>query len=74
MPDWRVFDGVNLATLYQYKRKWHEGWINIVNPFRGSIVIGTPGSGKSYSVVLPFIRQHLSKGFSMCVYDFKYPD
>jgi hypothetical protein len=65
---------VNLATLYQYKNKWHEGWINIVNPFRGSIVIGTPGSGKSYSVVLPFIRQHLSKGFSMCVYDFKYPD
>jgi hypothetical protein len=65
---------VNLATLYQYKRKWHEGWINIVNPFRGSIVIGTPGSGKSYSVVLPFIRQHISKGFSMCVYDFKYPD
>ena len=65
---------VNLATLYQYKKRWHEGWINIVNPFRGSIVIGTPGSGKSYSVVLPFIRQHLSKGFALCVYDFKYPD
>src|SRR5690606_17551564 len=65
---------VNLETLYQYKNKCHEGWINIVNPFRGTMVIGTPGSGKSYSVVLPFIRQHLSKGFSMCVYDFKYPD
>jgi hypothetical protein len=65
---------VNLATLYQYKKKWHEGWINIVNPFRGSMVIGTPGSGKSYSVVLPFIRQHLAKGFALCVYDFKYPD
>jgi hypothetical protein len=65
---------VNLATLYQYKKRWNEGWINIVNPFRGSIVIGTPGSGKSYSVVLPFIRQHLSKGFALCVYDFKYPD
>ncbi len=38
------------------------------------MVIGTPGSGKSYSVVLPFIRQHLQKGFSMCIYDFKYPD
>ncbi|WP_167619108.1 type IV secretory system conjugative DNA transfer family protein [Maribellus sediminis] len=65
---------VNLKTIYQYGKKRHEGWINVINPFRGTIVIGTPGSGKSFSVVLPFIKQHLSKGFSMCVYDFKYPD
>jgi hypothetical protein len=65
---------VNLATRYQYKNRTYEGWINVVNPFRGTMVIGTPGSGKSYSVVLPFIKQHLAKGFSMCVYDFKYPD
>jgi hypothetical protein len=65
---------VNLATLYQYRNKTFDGWINVVNPFRGTMVIGTPGSGKSFSVVLPFIRQHLNKGFSMCVYDFKYPD
>ncbi|WP_159517950.1 type IV secretory system conjugative DNA transfer family protein [Sunxiuqinia indica] len=65
---------VNLLTLYQHKGFEHEGWINIVNPFRAAMVIGTPGSGKSFSVVLPFIRQHLKKGFSMCVYDFKYPD
>ncbi len=65
---------VNLPTRYLYKDKQQEGWINIVNPFRATMVIGTPGSGKSFSVVLPFIRHHLSKGFSMCVYDFKYPD
>jgi len=65
---------VNLPTLYLHKDKQQEGWINIVNPFRATMVIGTPGSGKSFSVVLPFIRQHLKKGFSMCVYDFKYPD
>ena len=65
---------VNLPTFYFLKDKQHEGWINIVNPFRATMVIGTPGSGKSFSVVLPFIRQHLKKGFSMCVYDFKYPD
>ncbi|MDX9882629.1 MAG: YWFCY domain-containing protein [Prolixibacteraceae bacterium] len=65
---------INLPTRYTQKGKEHEGWINIVNPFRGTMVIGTPGSGKSYSVVLPFIRQHLRKGFSLCVYDFKYPD
>ena len=65
---------VNLPTIYQHKGSEHNGWINIVNPFRATMVIGTPGSGKSFSVVLPFIRQHLKKGFSMCVYDFKYPD
>ena len=65
---------VNLPTRYSQKGKEHEGWINLVNPFRGTMVIGTPGSGKSYSVVLPFIKQHLQKGFSLCVYDFKYPD
>ena len=65
---------VNLPSRYLYKDKQREGWINIVNPFRASMVIGTPGSGKSFSVVMPFIRQHLKKGFSMCVYDFKYPD
>lgn len=65
---------VNLSSKYQYKNRTQPGQINVINPFRGTIVIGTPGSGKSYSVVLPFIKQHLSKGFSMCVYDFKYPD
>src|SRR5665648_134798 len=65
---------VNLPTRYLYKDNEQEGWINIVNPFRSSMVIGTPGSGKSFSVVLPFIRPHLKKGFSLCVYDFKYPD
>ncbi|SET06312.1 Type IV secretory system Conjugative DNA transfer [Draconibacterium orientale] len=65
---------INLETVYQYRNKQHEGWINVINPFRGTIVIGTPGSGKSYSVVLPFIKQHLEKGFCMCVYDFKFSD
>jgi len=65
---------VNLETKFQYQNKPHEGWVNVINPFRGTMVIGTPGSGKSYSVVLPFIKQHLAKGFCMCVYDFKYPD
>lgn len=65
---------VNLETQYRYKGKAHFGCVNVINPFRGTMVIGTPGSGKSYSVVLPFIKQHLAKGFSMCVYDFKFPD
>lgn len=65
---------VNLPTSYRLKNKRRKGWINIVNPFRGTIVLGTPGSGKSYAIVNSFIRQHLQKGFSMYVYDFKYPD
>lgn len=65
---------VNLGTKYQYRKKTHSGNVNVINPFRGTMVIGTPGSGKSYSVVLPFIKQHLAKGFCMCIYDFKYPD
>lgn len=65
---------VNFKSKYQLQNKEHDAWINVVNPFRGSMVIGTPGSGKSFSVVLPFIKQHLRKGFCMCVYDFKFPD
>jgi len=64
---------VNIPMIYYWKRRMHTGWINIINPFRGTIVLGTPGSGKSFGVIDPFIRQHAAKGFAMMVYDFKYP-
>lgn len=65
---------VNLPTLFVYKGKKHRGWINVVNPFRASIVLGTPGSGKSYAVVNNFIKQQIEKGFAMYIYDYKFPD
>ena len=65
---------VNLPTRFYYKKKWNKGWINVVNPFRATIVLGTPGSGKSYAVVNSFIKQQIEKGYSMYVYDFKFPD
>ncbi len=65
---------VNLPTRFYYKKKWNKGWINVVNPFRATIVLGTPGSGKSYAVVNSFIKQQIEKGFSMYCYDFKFPD
>lgn len=65
---------VNLPTRFNYKKKWNDGWINVVNPFRASIVLGTPGSGKSYAVVNSFIKQQIEKGFSQYIYDFKFPD
>lgn len=65
---------VNLPTRFYYKKKWNPGWINVVNPFRASIVLGTPGSGKSYAVVNSFIKQQIEKGFSIYCYDFKFPD
>ena len=65
---------VNLPTKFYYKEKWNNGWINVVNPFRATIVLGTPGSGKSYAVVNNYIKQHIEKGFSMYIYDFKFDD
>jgi len=65
---------INLPTRFYYKKKWNNGWINVVNPFRATIVLGTPGSGKSYAVVNSFIKQQIEKGYSMYVYDFKFPD
>ncbi|WP_200878670.1 conjugal transfer protein MobC [Sphingobacterium sp. ML3W] len=65
---------VNLPTKFYYKSKWNSGWINIVNPFRATIVLGTPGSGKSYAIVNNYIRQQIEKGFSMYIYDFKFDD
>lgn len=64
---------VNIPTQYYYKGKIRNGWINIVNPFRGTWVVGTPGSGKTFSIIEPFIRQHSKKGFTMVVYDYKFP-
>lgn len=65
---------VNIPMKFYYRGKVHQGWINLVNPFRGTFVIGTPGSGKSFGVINPFIRQMIGKGFTMCLYDFKFPD
>ena len=65
---------VNLPTHFYYKKKWNKGWINIVNPFRASMVLGTPGSGKSYAIVNNYIKQQIEKGFAMYIYDYKFPD
>ncbi len=64
---------VNIPMRYYYKGKFRKGWVNINNPFRGTWVVGTPGSGKTFSIIEPFIRQHSAKGFAMVVYDYKFP-
>ncbi len=64
---------VNIPYLFRFNKKTNKGWINI-NPFRGTMVIGTPGSGKSFGVINPAIRQMIGKGFCLCIYDFKFPD
>ena len=64
---------VNIPMRYYYRGKFRHGWINIINPFRGTWVVGTPGSGKTFSVIEPYIRQHSRKGFAMVVYDYKFP-
>lgn len=65
---------VNLPTRFYYKKRWNPGWINVVNPFRASLVLGTPGSGKSYAVVNSYIKQQIEKGFALYCYDYKFPD
>ena len=65
---------VNLPTRFYYNKKWNNGWINVVNPFRASMVLGTPGSGKSYAIVNNYIKQQIEKGFAMYIYDYKFPD
>lgn len=64
---------VNIALKYTYKNKIRQGWINVINPFRATMVVGTPGSGKSFAILYKYIRQHIEKGFTMMVYDIKYP-
>ena len=65
---------VNLPTRYRLKGEWRDGWLNIINPFRSVLVTGGAGSGKSYFVIRHLITQHISKGFAMMVYDFKFDD
>jgi hypothetical protein len=65
---------INLPTKFWYSKKQHNGWINVVNPFRATIVLGTPGSGKSYAIVNNYIKQQIEKGFSLYIYDFKFDD
>lgn len=65
---------VNLPIRFYYRKRWHNGWVNVVNPFRATIVLGTPGSGKSYAIVNQMIKQQIEKGFALFVYDYKYPD
>ena len=63
---------VNIPYKFRYNKKTHQGWMNI-DPFRGTMVIGVPGSGKSFGIINPAIRQMVSKGFCLCIYDFKFP-
>ena len=65
---------IKLPTRFYYKKKWNDGWINVVNPFRASMVLGTPGSGKSYAIVNNYIKQQIEKGFAVYIYDYKFPD
>src|SRR5207249_12240935 len=65
---------VNLPARYKLKGETITSWINVINPMRGLLVMGSPGAGKSYFIIQHVIKQHLEKGFAMFIYDFKYND
>ena len=67
-------DSFNFPTEFVFRRRRHSGWINVVNPFRASIVLGTPGSGKSYALINNYIKQAIEKGYALYIYDFKFDD
>ncbi len=64
---------INLPMVFYYKKKMHKGWFNITNPFRGILLIGTPESGKSFSIIIPTIKTYIHKNFTSIIYDYKYP-
>lgn len=66
-------DSINLPTKFTYLGKEQDGWINIVNPYRATIVLGTPGSGKTFAIINPYIKQQIEKGTAMYIYDYKFP-
>lgn len=68
--DWSV----NLPTKYFFRKRWHNGWISVINPFRGTLIVGSAGAGKSFSVFNPYIEQMIAHGYTMMLYDFKMPD
>ncbi len=65
---------INLPAKYNLKGRYRKSWINIINPFRALLVMGSPGAGKSYFVIRHVITQHIQKGFAMFIYDFKFDD
>ncbi len=65
---------INLPAQYNLKGKIISSFINFINPMRGLLVMGSPGAGKSYFIIQHIIKQHIEKGFSMFIYDFKYDD
>ncbi len=66
-------DSIHFKTLYYYQKKWRDGWINIINPYRANMILGTPGSGKSFAILVPAIWQSIWKGYTSYIYDFKFP-
>jgi hypothetical protein len=65
---------VNIPMLFYYKNRVRNGFITLSNLFRGLLLVSVPGGGKTFSVIIPIIKQFLSKSFTMCIYDIKYPD
>jgi hypothetical protein len=66
-------DSIHFRTLYYFNKKWRKGWVNVINPFRANMILGTPGSGKSFAILVPAIWQSIWKGYTAYVYDFKFP-
>ena len=73
-PSWGLVNPRKKETApWGFNLRLKDGWVNIVNPFRGILVIGAAGSGKSHSIAEPLLEQAAAKGYTGIVYDFKFP-
>lgn len=63
---------LHIRGEYEYKGEQQACMINILNPRRGTLILGSPGCGKSRFVIEPFLRQWMERGRALFLYDFKY--
>ena len=65
---------VNLPARYQYQGETRDSWINFIDIFRSTLILGSPGSGKTWHIVQNFIKQQIGKHFAMLLFDLKYDE
>lgn len=65
---------LNLPMSYYHNKRMRKGWFNLTNPFRGTLVIGTPESGKTFSIIIPFLKNFVDRRYTSITYDYKFPD
>ena len=65
---------LHLRAQYTFRNQVRNSVINLVDVYRGTLVMGVPGSGKTRYIFRQLIQQSLAHGMALFVYDLKYDD